>query len=72
MNAYATGTGNRAQVVFTKGLIELLNQDKVRAVATHELGHVANRDARLVIWATRSGFRPRRLRDRRRPDRGHR
>jgi len=44
-NAFATGpTKNSAMVAVSTGLLENLNEDEVRAVLAHEIGHVWNGD----------------------------
>lgn len=44
-NAFATGpTKNNAMVAVSTGLMENLNEDEVRAVLAHEIGHVWNGD----------------------------
>lgn len=44
-NAFATGpTKNNAMVAVSTGLLESLNEDEVRAVLAHEIGHVWNGD----------------------------
>jgi len=50
-NAYTVGTGRRAKVVFTRGLLEQLPREEVRAVAAHEVGHVVNRDVMFGLWS---------------------
>ena len=44
-NAFATGWNkNAALVAVSSGLLERMNQDELRAVLAHEIGHVANGD----------------------------
>jgi len=44
-NAFATGWNrNEALVAVSSGLLERMNQDELRAVLAHEIGHVANGD----------------------------
>ena len=44
-NAFATGRNpSHSSVAFTYGLLELMNDQEVKGVLAHELGHVKNRD----------------------------
>ena len=44
-NAYATGTSTKnSTVVFTRGLLDLLDKNEVQAVAAHEISHIKNKD----------------------------
>jgi len=43
-NAFAIGHGCRAILVFSIGLLDLLNKDELAAVASHELAHLKNHD----------------------------
>lgn len=50
-NAFTYGhTKNDARVVITRGILELLSEDEVKAVVAHELGHAAHYDM-LVMTA---------------------
>lgn len=58
MNAFATGLSEKnARIVFSRWLLENLDDDEVRAVAGHELTHIINKDSLLmvvvivIIWA---------------------
>lgn len=48
-NAYAFGNSLRRGVAFTRPLLQILNQDELRAVASHELGHLRHHDVELGI-----------------------
>ena len=44
-NAFATGPGpKRALVAFSTPLLEMMTRDEVKAIAAHEIAHIANRD----------------------------
>jgi Zn-dependent protease with chaperone function len=49
LNAFACGIRRKdAVLVFTRGLIEELDDDELAAVAAHEVTHVINGDIRLI------------------------
>ena len=49
MNAFATGRDPaHAAVAVTRGLLEKLNPEEVRAVVAHELSHIGHHDMRLM------------------------
>jgi Zn-dependent protease with chaperone function len=49
LNAFACGIRRKdAVLVFTRGLIEGLDDDELAAVAAHEIVHIANGDIRLI------------------------
>ncbi len=51
-NAFTYGhTKNDARVVITRGLMELLNEDEVKAVVAHELGHATHYDMLFMTVA---------------------
>jgi heat shock protein HtpX len=50
LNAFATGrTPDTASVAFTTGIVEKLKPEQLEAVIAHEMGHIGNRDTRLMI-----------------------
>jgi heat shock protein HtpX len=49
MNAFATGwSKDKSWIVVTRGLVDRLTKDEIRAVLAHELTHIINRDVRLM------------------------
>ncbi len=51
--AYTYGSGRyNARMVMTKGLFTYLNDDEVKAVVAHELGHIVNRDFIVMMVAS--------------------
>ncbi len=51
-NAFTYGrTKNDARVVFTRGILERLDEEEVKSVIAHELGHVAHYDVLLMTAA---------------------
>ncbi|MEA3323361.1 MAG: M48 family metalloprotease, partial [Patescibacteria group bacterium] len=45
LNAFATGRNpQHGVIVFTRGLLERLNEEEIRGVAAHEMSHIGNRD----------------------------
>jgi heat shock protein HtpX len=49
-NAFATGRSPQtASVAFTSGIIKRLDKRELEAVVAHEMGHIANRDVRLMM-----------------------
>lgn len=52
-NAFVFGrTVSSAELVVTQPLLEQLNQDEVRAVLAHEVGHLRHRDVTIMTWAS--------------------
>jgi len=52
-NAFVFGRTTRsADLVVTQGLLERLNQDEVRAVLAHEIGHLRHRDVIIMTWVS--------------------
>jgi len=50
MNAFATGASPKsALIAFSSGLLERMDTDQVRAVAAHELAHIANQDMLGIV-----------------------
>ena len=53
LNAFATGRDpNHASLAITSGLLAKLNRDELQGVIGHEIGHVKNRDIRLMLFAS--------------------
>jgi heat shock protein HtpX len=53
LNAFATGRDvQHASVAITSGLLEKLNRDELQGVIAHEIGHIKNRDIRLMTLAS--------------------
>lgn len=51
-NAFTYGrTKNDARIVFTRGLLELLNEEEVKAVVAHEIGHAVHYDMLFMTVA---------------------
>lgn len=48
-NAFATGRGNKARIVFSRGITEKLSKQELEAVAAHELSHIINKDTLLMV-----------------------
>ena len=50
MNAFATGLKpEQASIALTDGIIKNLDKAELQAVIAHELGHIGNRDTRLML-----------------------
>ncbi len=43
-NAFTMGSGRKTKLVFTLGLLNILDKEEILAVASHELAHVKNHD----------------------------
>ena len=75
MNAFACGVSRKASVVvFTRGIVDGLDDDELSSVIAHELVHLRNGDTRLIAAANvfvrinalidgSSGWKPRRYRN---------
>jgi Zn-dependent protease with chaperone function/Zn ribbon nucleic-acid-binding protein len=51
-NAFTYGhTPNNARIVLTQGLLDLLNEDEVKGVAAHEIGHAEHWDMLIMTAA---------------------
>jgi heat shock protein HtpX len=51
-NAFATGRNPRhAAVCVTQGLLDIMNDDELQGVLSHEMGHVKNYDIRVAMLA---------------------
>ncbi len=52
-NAFVFGrTVGSSELVVTGGLLETLNQDEIRAVLAHEIGHLRHRDVVIMTWVS--------------------
>lgn len=52
LNAFATGTNPKnAKVAISKGLLEKLDKSELEGVMGHEIGHILNRDIRVMLLA---------------------
>ncbi len=52
-NAFVFGrTVGSAEMVVMQSLLEQLNQDEVRAVLAHEIGHLRHRDVTIMTWVS--------------------
>ncbi len=50
LNAFATGHGPKdSKIAVTRGLLEKLNKAELEAVVAHEMGHIVNRDIRVMM-----------------------
>ncbi len=52
-NAFVFGrTVSHAELVVTSPLLQTLNQDEIRAVIGHEIGHLRHRDVVIMTWVS--------------------
>jgi len=51
-NAFTIGYGRKTTLVFSVGLLNVLNKEELVAVSSHELVHVKNRDFFYKIWSS--------------------
>jgi heat shock protein HtpX len=51
LNAFATGTSDKAAIAVTEGLLRKLSLREIAGVLAHELSHVRNNDLRLMALA---------------------
>ncbi len=52
-NAFVFGrTVGSSELVVTQALLEQLNQDEIRAVLAHEIGHLRHRDVVIMTWVS--------------------
>jgi heat shock protein HtpX len=52
LNAFATGTNPKnAKVAISEGLLNTLDKDELEGVMAHEIGHILNRDIRVMLLA---------------------
>jgi heat shock protein HtpX len=47
-NAFACGTEKNGNIVFTKGIVEIMDRDELQGVAAHEMSHLKNGDSKLM------------------------
>lgn len=47
-NAYAISWSSGSRIVFTRGIVDLLNREELQAVAAHELGHITSGDSKAM------------------------
>ena len=52
LNAFATGTPDKAVIGITEGLLRRLSLRELTGVMAHELSHVRNNDLAVMAWPT--------------------
>jgi heat shock protein HtpX len=53
LNAFATGRSpDHTAIAITSGMLDKLNRDELQGVIGHEIGHIKNRDIRLMLLAS--------------------
>jgi len=51
-NAFTLGAGKNTGVIFTTGLLHILNKQELEAVIAHEVAHIKNKDYRISTIAS--------------------
>lgn len=56
MNAFACGTAEKGNIVFTRGILESLNREELQGVVAHEISHLKNGDSKLMTIVASVGI----------------